>query len=129
MSIHTYRYFDIAAVEQRSARQSHKLEVEGSNPSPATKSRAKATKGKIRTAGQDKDASRKTKVNPPDGVVSRLGAGRTAQDAAPSSDGGRVAIQGVKRGRPRITEPRPWEAEGISRAQWYRRQAEKRSKP
>jgi hypothetical protein len=34
-----------------------------------------------------------------------------------------------KRGRPKITDPRPWEAEGISRAQWYRRQAEKRSKP
>lgn len=51
------------------ARQSHKLKVEGSSPSPATKS---------------------------------------------------------KRGRPKVEGPRPWDVAGISRAEWYRRQAEKR---
>ena len=30
----------------------------------------------------------------------------------------------IKRGRPRILGPRPWEAEGISRRTWYRRKAE-----
>lgn len=33
----------------------------------------------------------------------------------------------LKRGRPTITAPRPWDSEGMSRRTWYRRrQAEKR---
>jgi hypothetical protein len=34
----------------------------------------------------------------------------------------------IKRGRPKITAPRPWELEGMSRRSWYRRQAEKAGK-
>jgi hypothetical protein len=30
------------------------------------------------------------------------------------------------KGRPKATAPKPWEAEGITRATWYRRQKEKR---
>ncbi len=29
----------------------------------------------------------------------------------------------LKRGRPRLTEPRPWETQGISKRTYYRRQA------
>lgn len=32
----------------------------------------------------------------------------------------------LKRGRPKSTGPKPWEAEGMSRRTWYRRQKEKR---
>lgn len=80
---------------------------------------AKATKGK--TGIGCGEAPRKTQ-QPPERVASRLGAGRTAQDAVPSSDAGRVAIQ--KRGRPKITEPRPWEVLKIPRRTYYRRKAE-----
>lgn len=34
----------------------------------------------------------------------------------------------LKRGRPKIAGPRPWEAEGISKRTYYRRQAEKKGK-
>lgn len=30
----------------------------------------------------------------------------------------------LKRGRPTITAPRPWDSEGMSRRTWYRRKAE-----
>ena len=32
----------------------------------------------------------------------------------------------LKVGLPKITEPRPWEAEGVSKRTWYRRQKEKK---
>jgi hypothetical protein len=31
----------------------------------------------------------------------------------------------IKRGRPKITGQRPWEAEGMSRRTWYRRRTKK----
>jgi hypothetical protein len=34
----------------------------------------------------------------------------------------------LKRGRPRITAPRPWETAGMSKRTWYRRQAEQKGK-
>lgn len=54
------------------------------------RSRAKATEGKSGMA--EVTGPRKTE-QPPERVASRLRAGRTAQDMAPSSDGGRVAIR------------------------------------
>ena len=72
---------------------------------------------------KEPEASGHNRLDGPEGTShrgsSRLRAGRTAQDAAPSSDVGRVAI----RGRPKRTEPQPWEALGISKASYYRRQA------
>lgn len=32
----------------------------------------------------------------------------------------------LKRGRPKVEGPRPWEAEGVSRRTWYRRKAEEK---
>ena len=76
---------------------------------------------------KEPEASGHNRLGGPQGTShrgsSRLRAGRTAQDAAPSSDVGRVAIQTAKRGRPKRTEPAPWEALGISKANYYRRQA------
>ena len=79
----------------------------GSNPE------AKATKGKVGSAGSAKGA-RKTTVNPPEGVASRLRAGRTAQDG-----GVKLAVAIPKRGRPRKPDDAP-----VSRATLYRRKAE-----
>lgn len=89
-----------------------------------------ASPSEANPVAKEPEASGHNRLDGPQGTShrgsSRLSAGRTAQDAAPSSDGGRVAIQAVKRGRPKRTEQQPWEAEGISRASYYRRQAEKR---
>ncbi len=76
---------------------------------------AKATKAK--PSGLDAKGPSKTPVSPADRVVSRLGAGRTAQDSPQSETAEAVAIQ--KRGRPR-------DPIAASRATKYRRQAEKR---
>jgi hypothetical protein len=77
---------------------------------------------------KEPEASGHNRLDGPQGTShrgsSRLSAGRTAQDAAESSDGGRVAIQAAKRGRPKLPDDAP-----MSRASLYRRrQAEKRSK-
>ena len=81
------------------------------NSNPA----AKATKGKVRSAGKSRD-SRKITVNPPEGVASRLGAGRTAQDRGLASP---AAVAIPTRGRPRKPDGAP-----VSRATQYRRKAE-----
>ena len=49
---------------------------------------------------------------------SRVSAGRTVQDSPQPSPAGAVAIR--KPGRPKITSPRPWETEGVSRSTYYR---------
>ena len=77
---------------------------------------AKATKAK--PSGLDAKGPSKTPVIPADRVVSRLGAGRTAQDSLRSETAEAVAIQ--KRGRPKLDDPTKW-----SRATKYRRQKEK----
>jgi hypothetical protein len=86
---------------------------------------AKATKGKAVPAGKAK-GSCKTPVTPADGVASRLGAGRTAQDSPRLETAGAVAIQ--KRGRPRLGEVRdkPWLRckPPMSERTWYRRKRE-----
>jgi hypothetical protein len=89
----------------------------------ATNPVAKATKAK--PSGLDAKGPSKTPVTPADRVVSRLGSGRTDQDSPRSETAGAVAIQ--RRARPRIGEQRakPWIAAGMSKATWYRRQAEK----
>jgi len=84
-----------------------------------TNPEAKATRGKAARLGSQEAPVRPAVSAPADRVVSRLRTGRTVQDAGASSDAAGVAIP--KRGRPRITEQRPWEAEGISRRTWYRR--------
>lgn len=75
---------------------------------------AKATEAK--PSGLDAKGPSKTPVIPADRVVSRLGAGRTAQDVPQSSPAGAVAIP--KRGRPR----KP--VNQLSRASRYRRKRE-----
>ncbi len=137
-----------APVEQRSARQSHKLEVEGSNPSRATKNTPEAS-GTARKApsgslsgGPSRNSVRASPIpvakepeasghnrrdeasSPRHRGSSRLRAGRTAQDAAPSSDGGRVAIQAEC---PVCAARRM--ARAAAQKKWRKgRQAEKRSK-
>ena len=69
---------------------------------------AKATKGKTGMA-EVQDLVRRSSA----GTGLRVG----AADADQPQRG---------RGRPKIDGPREWEKEGISRAEWYRRQAEKR---
>lgn len=78
---------------------------------------AKATKGK--TAKSDD-------VPKSDRVVSRLGAGRTAQDSPQSETAGAVAIR--KPGRPKIEGPRPWQVKGISKSTYYRSLKEQKAK-
>lgn len=52
-----------------------------------------------------------------------------AMDASASPQGhGRTAVTKLKRGRPTITAPRPWDSEGMSRRTWYRRRAEGKEK-
>jgi hypothetical protein len=87
--------------------RSGKLKVSPPNPV------AKATKGK---------AAKSNDVSKSDGVVSRLGAGRTAQDSPRLETAGAVAI--LKPGRPKIVEPRPWEIARMSKRTWYRRKRE-----
>lgn len=55
---------------------------------------------------------------PPDGVSSRLGAGRTAQASGSDAVG---AIRKV--GRPKIEGPRPWDQAGLTKRTYYRRKA------
>lgn len=83
-------------------------------------SRAKETKGKTVKSDDVPKTGR---------VSSRLHSGRTEENAAPSSDAGRVAIQDglddgvplIKIGRPKITDPTK-----MSRSTRYRRKAEER---
>ena len=87
---------------------------------------AKATKGKSRSAGNAKKGTRKIPVTPPAWVVSRLSAGRTAQDVPQPPPAVAVAIP--KLGRPRLGEERskPWLHTNppMSKTTWYRRKAE-----
>lgn len=43
----------------------------------------------------------------------------------PEPRNGPAAPINLKRGRPKITAPRPWDSEGMSRRTWYRRQKTK----
>jgi len=94
--------------------RSGKLKISPPNPV------AKATKGKTDKAGRCPGVGR---------VVSRPGAGRTVQDSLRLETAGAVAI--LKRGRPlakdadkALMQTKPWLAEGMSRASWYRRKRE-----
>lgn len=48
---------------------------------------------------------------------------RSAKNTNPVAKG---AVSILKRGRPKVTGPRPWEEARMSKRSWYRRQAEKR---
>ena len=89
-----------------------------------TEIQSESNQRQSRTAGKPK-APVRLRSEPADGVASRLGAGRTAQDSA-GPKAPPVAIQKRGRGRPKVEGKRPWEAEGMSRRTWYRRQKEKR---
>lgn len=92
----------------------------------------------LRAANVARNESRAkaTKAKPPkpddvpvvDRVVSRLRAGRTAQDLGQPSKVAEVAIPKRGRGRPKVQGKRPWEIEGIPRRTWYRRKAEEKAK-
>lgn len=56
---------------------------------------------------------------------SRLPAGRTADAGEAKRDATPAPI--LKRGRPKITGPRPWQLAGMSRRSWYRRQKDAKS--
>lgn len=56
--------------------------------------------------------------------LSRLRAGRTAQDRGKLARPAAVAIQKRGPGRPKIDGKRPWEIAGMSKRSWYRRKAE-----
>src|SRR6478735_7787529 len=69
-------------------------EARASRSEVQVQSRAKATKGKVRSAGYAK-ASRKIPVTPPEGVASRLGTGRTVQDRGGKKTPAAIAIRGL----------------------------------
>lgn len=78
----------------------------------------KQPKAKVGTAGVTGPVRRSTTD---DRVVSRVRAGRTAQDVPQPSPAGAVAIPKRGRGRPKVTGKRPWEIEGVSKRTYYRR--------
>lgn len=53
--------------------------------------------------------------------ASERGAGSQRTINAPTAGSSPAEPAKLKRGRPTITAPRPWDSEGMSRRTWYRR--------